>query len=308
MIIIGEVVSLNDPNGGERIKVRIRPNDNKILNDDNLPFAYPLLPKMFHVKPKLHETVFVILADDKDTYSQRFYIGPVISQQQFLNKQLFGAGSTSLLNNSHFKPSQNVYEKIKRVFSPFSSDNGNYEECSKLLPKDEDISINGRKNCDIIIKDNDILLRSGVKLLKNSNIEFNSKNPAFLKLNFYENSLTYINKQKVIENISSIATLYADKINLIGSNGDPYYGITDAEKLLDDEAMKNILDTAHQLPYGDVLCDFLMAFLNMFNNHTHNYNNLPIVHGPTYLTFVNKYGVNGKNLKELLLSKTVRIN
>jgi hypothetical protein len=51
-----------------------------------------------------------------------------------------------------------------------------------------------------------------------------------------------------------------------------------------------------------------MAFLNMFNNHTHNYNNLPIVHGPTYLTFVNKYGVNGKNLKELLLSKTVRIN
>ena len=72
--------------------------------------------------------------------------------------------------------------------------------------------------------------------------------------------------------------------------------------------MKNILDTAHQLPYGDVLCDFLMAFLNMFNNHTHNYNNLPIVHGPTYLTFVNKYGVNGKNLKELLLSKTVRIN
>jgi hypothetical protein len=89
MIILGEVVSLNDPNGGERIKVRIRPGDNKIVEDEKLPFAYPLLPKMFHVKPKLHETVFVILENDKDTYSQRLqYLSCAemtnVSQQHFL--------------------------------------------------------------------------------------------------------------------------------------------------------------------------------------------------------------------------------
>ena len=83
MILLGEVVDIKDVNNGGRIRARIRPTDNTIKLDNKIPYAFPLLPKMLHVKPKLHEMVLVVLSDDKDEGSQRYYIGPVISQPQF---------------------------------------------------------------------------------------------------------------------------------------------------------------------------------------------------------------------------------
>lgn len=286
MITLGEVVSIKDENNGGRIRVRIRPTDNMIKRDENIPFAYPLLPKMLHIKPKLHEMVFIIFSDDKNKDSQRYYIGPVISQPQFLNKQLYGAGASNLLQGSANKPAPS---------HQFTTEN--------LLPEDEDVALSSRKNTDILLKDNDILIRCGVKLLNDSKIEFNDKNPAFIKLKYYPYGHSFGKN-----NVNSVATIYADKINLISSNGDPYIGISDKEELLNDNAIDNFLRNGHEVVYGDILCELLCDLLKTFREHTHNYNNLPIVKDPNYKLFVSKYGVDGRNIKDLLLSKNIKVN
>ena len=290
MIILGEVVDIKDINNGGRIRVRIRPIDNTVRLDSEVPFAFPLLPKMLHVKPKLHEMVFIILSDDNNKESQRYYIGPVISQPQFFEKQIYGAGPSTLLQGSSQKPAPS-YEY----------------ETNGLLPTDNDVALSSRKNTDILLKDNDILIRCGVKILNNSEVFFNQKNPAFVKLKYYPYGHNFEYSGRV-ENVSSVATIHADKINLISSNGDPYIGITDKENLLNDSAIEEFLNSGHEIPYGDKLCDLLSSFIKVFKDHTHNYNNLPVVHDPNYNEFITKYGVDGKFLKDILLSKNIKIN
>ena len=290
MIILGEVVDIRDVNNGGRIRVRIRPTDNTVRMDSEVPYAYPLLPKMLHVKPKLHEMVFIILSDDKNKESQRYYIGPVISQPQFFEKQIYGAGASNLLQGSSQKPEPS-YEY----------------ETKGLLPTDNDVALSSRKNTDIILKDNDIQIRCGVKILNNSKIEFNQQNPAFFKLKYYPYTYIYENNGKT-EKLNSTATIYADKINLISSNGDPYIGISDKEDLLNDSTLERFLKTGHEVVYGDKLCELLSELIKVFKDHTHNYNNLPVVHDPNYTQFITKYGVDGKYLKDILLSKNIKVN
>ena len=50
-----KVLSIKDDTDSDLIQVRIEPEDNGIKNDKKLPYAYPLLPKAFHVKPKVGE-------------------------------------------------------------------------------------------------------------------------------------------------------------------------------------------------------------------------------------------------------------
>ena len=78
-----KVLSINDDTDADRIKVRLSPEDNsKTL--EQIDYAFPLLPKMFHVKPKVGEAVLILLATTNDGNSQRYYIGPVISQDHKL--------------------------------------------------------------------------------------------------------------------------------------------------------------------------------------------------------------------------------
>ena len=49
-MFIGRAIEVkNDPHHGELIKVRIDPEDSK-LTDDKLPYAFPWIPKMLHIK------------------------------------------------------------------------------------------------------------------------------------------------------------------------------------------------------------------------------------------------------------------
>ena len=77
----------------------------------------------------------------------------------------------------------------------------------------------------------------------------------------------------------------------------------------DDEAMAKILEKAHKLPYGDVLCDFFSLFLKMYMSHVHPYPGMqPIVADPDSLAFLTKYGTDKNVLEDKLLSKDIRIN
>lgn len=67
-IYYGEVVSIDDPNEGGRIKVRI-PDLNNKTSVDQLPFALPMLPKFFWILPQVGELVRIFIEDIR--YPQR---------------------------------------------------------------------------------------------------------------------------------------------------------------------------------------------------------------------------------------------
>ena len=95
MVFIGKVISLEDEYDAGRIKVRLK-NADVSFSDDNLPYAWPLLPKMLHVVPKVNEAVLVFCVND-DPKQQRFYLGPIISQYQKMYKDYHDTSALKMI-------------------------------------------------------------------------------------------------------------------------------------------------------------------------------------------------------------------
>lgn len=285
-LYLGRVISNDDNVGGNRIKATIYPAD-KRKTAREIPYAFPLIPKMVHIVPKVGEMVIIICDDMNNPNSQRYYLGPIISQPQFL----FHEGSisaTSLLKGG----------VMPELPSPAS-----YASMHGAFPKVDEIAILGRKNSDIILSDNDLRIRCGVRLVdenNNKNIIFNKESPSYIKLKHYPVRLQ--------EGAESTATIVADKINLISNVGEPYFNVADTNEGISDEEMREIIEKAHRLPYGDVLVNFLSLLLKMFKSHTHKYHNLPPCPDTNSSIFDAKYSSDENNLQQQLLSDNVRIN
>ena len=276
LLRLGEVISVDDEYGGGRIKVRL--SEDKF--DKTVPYAYPLLPYMMHIVPKVGEAVFVICSDITSVNSTRFYIGPLIHQPQFSNYDSF-FNSTSLIKggNQATLPS---YERDPET-------NGAY-------PKKDEVAILGRKDSDIIFSDNDVRLRCGVHLTdKNDELKtvFNKTTPTFVKLKHHEKPLS--------NNTNTTATIVSENINLISTIGSPEFNTSNIEESISDEEMSKIIENAHQLPYGDVLLDFLKKFLKAFVNHTHPYTGMPPVPDDNLVSLMNFD-------TKTILSKNIKIN
>lgn len=279
VIKICQVVSVDDDTDGDRIKARLLPEDRNLPNSE-IPYAFPLLPKILHIKPKVGEAVIIITSDANNNNTDRFYIGPIISQPQFIYKNDYDYGALTLLKGAITTPS----------VAPSTNPN-----TKGALPNKDDIAICGRNNSDIILSDNDIKIRCGAHLLNDSNkseIAFNKKDPAYFKIKYHTTTLN--NESK------STATIVADEINLL-SNKIGEYNLTNSDDLISDDEMNKILSSAHLLPYGDKLIEFLKIFVTAFKTHTHPYPNMPPVPESTYQA-VDEYNLND------ILSKNIRIS
>lgn len=295
-----KVLSIKDDTDSDLIQVRIEPEDNGIKNDKKLPYAYPLLPKAFHVKPKVGEGVLVFVAIADDANSQRYYIGPVISQDQKLWYDDYQYAPTFMRGHEYDADASPSGEK----------------ECNGILPNDNDICVRGRKNAEMQITDDDVRIKSGVKLVEESNkydMKFNEYDPAYIKIKYHPGGL--IKKEDVKENnrdvkikqVNSTVTLVADKINLLQNNSEENsFVTTDRENLIDDDELKRAITEAYKLPYGEKLVDILTVFINAFVKHTHRFSMLPPVEANGIPELNEKKAILLDN-KELL-SDTVRIN
>ena len=276
IIKIGQVESIDDEYAAGRIRA-------KVVGDrynNETPYAYPLLPYMMHIKPKVGEAVLLIYSNLGNS-SQRFYIGPIIHQPQFVNKDNF-SDAISLLKG--YNDSELV--SVDRI-----------PETHGIYPKKDEIAIMGRKDTDLIFSDNDVRLRCGIhKTDKDGNKYepyFNEETPTFIKLKQHDT--------KFSNNTTTTATIVSENINLISTIGRPKFNVTDVNESISDEDMAKIIESAHQLPYGDKLVEFLKLLLNAFNLHTHNYHNLPPVPDFTY-NVLNNFKLDD------ILSKNVKIN
>ena len=281
-----EVESVDDSTGCNRIKARLQPEDGNIALDQ-VPYAIPLLPQIFHVKPKKGEGVLIINAIATNGESQRYFIGPVISQ----------------LNHLPFEPIADAKKEFlgteKKIDKNPTMDT---DKTSGAIAQEEDVALYGRKFSDLILSEDSLKIRCGVKnvsTVDERDFSFNGKTSSFIKLKYYPHG-------KELEDgtrFNSTATIVADKINLIGNKtkyGDYTPYITPNE-LISDSEMEEMLRDAHELPYGDRLVTFLTIFRKAFLKHTHPFSMLPPCAEDDYKT-VQNYRL------ERLLSDSVRIN
>lgn len=193
----GEVINIDDVTQGGRIKVRIANLDNQIPNE-NLVDCYPLLPRFFHIFPKVGEVVRIVLEDVRYPQRSRFWIGSVISQPQKINFD-------------------NVYSSLSTtnlaVSAPEDAPSTN-PEAAGVYPNLADVAVLGRNNTDIILRDNDLEIRAGEHEL-NDNLTLNTRNPASIRLVFDE---VTGNTQTRSSNM-----IMADKIALISHDGIPKF-------------------------------------------------------------------------------------
>ena len=288
-ISFGIVKNTIDPTNAGRIQVRV-PYDDLKENDEEVEWAFPLLPKMLHVRPKIGETVMIINRDFDNERSGRYYLGPVISQPQFMYEELNENSALRVLQGTRVGADKNP-ETDPIV--------------KGTIPDNEDVAILGRKDSDIILKDDDIRIRCGVKktdAFDKTKFAFNSVHPAFIKMkhmrDYDERNLFYDGPR-----YESVINVVADKINLIGTDARDKFNANDPDELINDEEVSRFITEAHQLPFGDKLIEFLRIFITAFQSHTHPW----VGRGQTPCKDITYNALANYNL-ESMLSTTIRIN
>lgn len=259
VVRFGRVTNVNDPYGGGRIQVRTQ-FDNPIEKNEDLPYYSPFLPKMLHIIPKVGELVLVIAMESGEYSNPNFYIGPLISQED----KLFYEDSDAALRMPEvgyigWGPNPHLKKGVKPT----------------LYPAADDIAIEGRKDTGIQLKNEEVRIKAGVKVVGNTGPKNNTETPAFISLKYYPQN------DYDSDGFKSTATIVADKINLIGTHTtDPAtkeipvtenkdMNAEEKDNLISDAAMKELLNKAHQIPYGDKLVEFLDLLRVAFAKHVH---------------------------------------
>jgi hypothetical protein len=304
LVQLGEVISVDDPNYLGRIKVRIKGSTNRGgddgVSDENLPWCFPLIPKLLSVQPKVKEAVYIFIFNFNKEHADRMYIGPIISQPQQLN---FDPYYISALRGFSFR-NVNPTTSVETI-----------PELRGIFPDNEDVSIQGRFNTDITQKNNEVLLRAG----KFEYSTPSSNNPFSIKFNKETQGYIQIKNGVVIKKATknekaqtgTVINAVANKINLLThKDGNPRFDLTNQDNLISDDVLEEILQEAHQLPFGDVLLEYLILLKEALLYHVHNGSGNPAT---DLTTSGNKQAIaafkaKADELEKAMLSKNIRIN
>ena len=285
-----------DGYGGLRVRAEI--GTDKAKNISDIPWAFPLLPKTFQSIPKIGEAVFVIMDDDvSKVSSQRYFLGPIISQPQY-NTYCAKKNATSLLNYSDRLP-------IGQISS--------VDDTRGSFPKANDVAVVGRGAEDIILRFDDATkcseldLRTGIRSEPTNshnqdmigNIIFNGTDPAYIQLKYKKGLATHEDNAA-----NSVINIVANRVNIM-SNKDANisHDINDKDMLVKEEKMDEIMDSLHQVPMGDKLVELLTLMKDCIMHHVHPWAGMEQCGDwGGYINKLNAYDI------ESILSKYVRIS
>jgi hypothetical protein len=292
-IHMAKVISVEDDLNVGRIKVFILGID---LPQGDLPYAYPLMSRIVHVMPKVGEIVLVFFADaKKDSQSQklsnRFWIGPIITNYEYIEKDKNDFSSLEDFNitkNTSGDPYQNkerVANKKNKEINIFPVDNttpplkqGNLGE----------VGVIGRNNTDIIQSDNKVTTRAG-KHLKNKPDKQNNQNPAYSVLEFVDEN-------------SSYGLTAGDEIYLISHKGRFKF-----KKVITNSDLNDLRQNTQSMLYGELTVQYLKTLTEVFLSHIHQHPQKE----PTY-SQNSRYKIEDlrKELQNIenLLAKNLKIN
>jgi len=302
----GKVMSIDDPNDAGRIKVRVMGVDNNETDSDTA-YAFPMLPKHINVVPNLKEAVLLFSFTNENNKIDRMYLGPIIPQPQFLEDAQYDihAWDGFSFGRNDLGPAPTNRKKIR----------GGY-------PKKEDIALQGRKNTDLILKKEEVLLRAGKFVFKGDlanntrsddefderlGYKFNNRTQGYLQIK-YNAQINVPENNNATPEYGSVTNIVSNKINLLThKEGNPRFNLTNQDNLISDEEMQKILSEAHPLVFGDKLVEFLKLVKNAISNHTHKYPGITPHSEGSSATAKVMQDMNEYDLEQIL-SKNIRIN
>lgn len=303
LIQYGHVASTDDDLDGMRIKVRL--NQDR-TNDSDLPYAFPLLPKTIQTMPKRGEGVLVFTMELGNNQSQRFYIGPIISQPQFFNYDKY-----YILGGNEYQQATSLLTGGGES-TPVGGISW-YSATQNAFPDKKSVALIGRGTEDIELKEGEIDIRCGIRknaevYSTSANVDndifgkvcFNSHDPAYIQLKFQEDGVVYGGEANKTD-ATSIINMVAGKVNIVSTNDLAYSERGGWDRLLDSSDFADLMDQLHQLPWGDKLIKYLDLQRRMFCAHSHKFPMLP-----PYSVYTEP--LLEVDLEEELLSKDVRIS
>lgn len=287
-IYMAKVISIEDELNVGRIRVFIDGIDHSNMD---LPYAYPLMSRIVHVMPQVGELVLVFFADikkEKQTqkFSNRFWIGPIISNYENLNYDTQDLASLDMTNFLI------TYSNLSDPLQTKSKNNKNNER--GIFPVDDqvpplpnnlrEVSMIGRNNTDIVQSDNKIKIRAG-KHKKNKPVEPNNNNPVYSVYELINDDLSY-------------SLTAGDEIYLISHKGRFRF-----KKTLTNDDINDLKQNAQSMLYGELTVDYLRTLTNAFINHIHQHPQKQ----PIKDTFVTDLEKKLSQIEELL-AKNIKIN
>lgn len=261
---VREVENTHSKDGYDGLRVRAELALDNASNTTDIPWAFPLLPKVFQSVPKEGEAVFVFMQDNGDKHStQRYFIGPIISQPQYFSK-CDKKDATTLLQMHD----RNPIGKISNV-----------DDTRGAFPRQDDVAVIGRGKEDLILKYNkeadssEVDLRAGIRSTPiNSesedmigNIIFNGTDPAYIQLKYKQGLATEEKNQA-----NSIINIVANRVNIMSNkDNDIAHNLKDKDNLVVESKMDEVMDKLHPVPMGDKLVTLLKLIKGAIMHHVH---------------------------------------
>jgi hypothetical protein len=204
IIYKGQCIDSNDPMRLGRIRAILRTenvDDREKANqnfgkqiykewDANDPFVFnPLLPFFINTPPKENEYVHLFYSNiTRQGGRDKFYVSGVYSSPTTSNFEEYNSAITNLDEGTRNKQFANLLNEDNEYF---------YEDVKGIYAEPEDIGIYGRGTCDIIIKDDTVMLRAGKNRPFNSQqVPRRNEERAFLQLSKFDRRTVFGAPQK----------------------------------------------------------------------------------------------------------------
>lgn len=170
------------------------------------PFCFlPLLPLFVKVTPKLGESVNLIWPNPEYKFREQYYIQGTFTSPLTMYSEQSVSSRMFATKDMLLKPSVNLK----------NPQNGEYYQPTTkgIFPEPDDSALLGRGTCDIIVRDNDIVLRAGKStgLPLNRNINLAAKKTrSFIQLSNFSDRINFNGRNPQIrleQNVQFVKTL-----------------------------------------------------------------------------------------------------
>lgn len=161
----------------------------------------PLLPFSLSITPKVNELVYLIFQNKEFPLENKFYIPGPISSPTKCRFEYYQSSKKFLSTGTRLKQSLSI-----------KNNDGTYRNKGSkgIFPEPEDNSILGRGSSDLILKEDEVLLRAGKTKNFNTKLPIANVNRAFLQLSYFpqtkefDKPKTFISLKQIVKKVNYI--------------------------------------------------------------------------------------------------------